>query len=205
MSSDGPIPDLVLETPRLLIRPMRSCDRDEFVRVHTISEAYFAPWMPARDDGRTLPEFFDFLLERSAARAAAGTGVRLVGLLKDPGVSGEPSRLVANLNLNNIVRGVFQNTDAGWSVSVDAAGMGLGTEGVGGMLDLALSPPPGGLGLHRVQANVIPRNIASLRVAEKCGFRREGVGQRMVCIAGRWEDHVMFAKLADEHWGSRAP
>jgi ribosomal-protein-alanine N-acetyltransferase len=199
MSAEFPIPDLSTETPRLLVRALRPADRDEVIRVHTISEAHFAPWWPVRDDGRTLAEHIDFLIDRARARAADGTGARYVGLLKVAGQTGEPTRLVAMLNLNNIVRGVFQNADAGWSVSVDCAGRGLGTEGVAAMLDLAFAPPPRGLGLHRVQANIIPNNTASLRLAEKCGFRREGLAREMLKIAGRWQDHAMFAKLASEH------
>lgn len=108
-------------------------------------------------------------------------------------------RIAGFFGLNNIVRGVFQNADAGWSVSADCLRMGLATEGVAALLDVAFAPPPRGLGLHRVQANVIPTNVASLKVAERCGFRREGVSLRMIEIDGRWQDHVNFAKLGDEH------
>lgn len=58
---------------------------------------------------------------------------------------------------------------------------------------------PSGLGLHRVQANVMPANVASLKIARNSGFREEGLGRRLLQINDRWEDHVMFAKLAEEH------
>lgn len=199
MWSDDPIPDLAIETARMIVRPLRASDRDEFVRMHTISEAHFAPWFPLREDGRTLPEHFDFVLDAACRRAAWGTGARYVGVLKEPGSSREPERIAGLFNLNNIVRGVFQNADAGWSVSVDCTGRELATEGVRALLDLAFNPPPRGLGLHRVQANIIAENVASLRVAAKCGFRREGVARAMLRIAGRWQDHIMHAKLAEEH------
>jgi [ribosomal protein S5]-alanine N-acetyltransferase len=54
------------------------------------------------------------------------------------------------------------------------------------------------LQLHHVQAAVIPRNRASVRVLEKAGFRREGHALRYLQIAGEWEDHDLFALLADE-------
>lgn len=199
MWPDDPIPDLSIETARMLVRPLRASDRDEFVRVHTISESHFAPWFPIRDDGRTLPEHFDFVLDTAARRAAAGTGARYVGLIKDSRRPDEPVRIAGFFSLNNIVRGIFQNADAGWSVSADFTGRGLATEGVRALLDLAFAPPPRGLGLHRVQANIIAENTASLRVAAKCGFRAEGVGRAMLRIAGRWQDHVLHAKLAEEH------
>jgi ribosomal-protein-alanine N-acetyltransferase len=44
----------------------------------------------------------------------------------------------------------------------------------------------------------MPSNGPSLRVAEKLGFRREGFAQRYLHIAGKWEDHILFAKLSDD-------
>ena len=67
------------------------------------------------------------------------------------------------------------------------------------MLDFAFAPPPTGIALHRVQANIIPNNAASVHVAQKCGFRLEGTAKRYLKIAGEWQDHAMYAKLAEEH------
>jgi len=64
---------------------------------------------------------------------------------------------------------------------------------------LAFAAPPVGLGLHRVQANVIPTNTGSVRVAEKAGFRMEGLGRNYLKIAGEWRDHVFYGKLSGEH------
>ena len=57
-------------------------------------------------------------------------------------------------------------------------------------------------GLHRVQPAVIPRNIRSIRVVEKAGFRREGRALRYLNIAGQWEDHDIFA-MTLEDWVQR--
>jgi len=53
-------------------------------------------------------------------------------------------------------------------------------------------------GLHRVQAAVVPRNAASARVLEKAGFHEEGLARRYLLINGAWEDHVLFALLAED-------
>jgi [ribosomal protein S5]-alanine N-acetyltransferase len=45
---------------------------------------------------------------------------------------------------------------------------------------------------------VMPRNRPSIRVLEKNGFRREGLAQRYLQIAGRWEDHAIYAITAEE-------
>lgn len=205
MSADGSnISSIRWRTARLLVRRLQACDRTEFMRVHEISREHLAPWEPLRPPGLTLEQFFDQQLARAERAAADGTSARMVGLLDD-GRGGTPSRIAGFFSLNNIVRGVFLNADAGWSVSVDCIGRGIATEGVSALLDIAFAPPPLGLGLHRVQANIQPPNVRSVRVAEKCGMRREGMALQMIQIAGEWRDHWMYAKLAHEHQPVGAP
>ena len=54
------------------------------------------------------------------------------------------------------------------------------------------------LALHRVQASILPRNTASLRVAEKCRFRHEGRGLRYMEINHVWEDHEIYALTTED-------
>jgi ribosomal-protein-alanine N-acetyltransferase len=173
-------------TARLVVRPLRLTDRGEWVRAMTVTRELAEPWMPRLAPGTSWDTVFD------RALAAAPASVKLVGILDDGRIGGW-------FSLNEIVRGPFRNAYAGWGVNAEVAGLGIATEGVLALLDLAFAAPPAGLGLHRVQANIIPRNARSIRVAEKAGFRREGVATRYLEIAGIWEDHAMYAKVCDEH------
>lgn len=193
MSVDHSIAFTELRTERLLLRPLREEDRAAFIVYHEKSREHLRPWSPRMPDGVTLDQFFTQQLERSQRGLKDGTVLRLGAFM----LAG--NALIGMFNLNNIVRGVFECADAGWQVGVEHTGHYLATEGVWALLDVAFAPPPLGLGLHRVQANVIPQNTASLRVAEKCGFRREGLAEKMLRINGAWQDHVMHAKLATEH------
>ena len=100
--------------------------------------------------------------------------------------------LVGRLALNQIVRGVFQNAYLGYSIGERWNGRGLASEAVGVAVEFAF----GDLGLHRVQAAVMPRNAASIRVLEKNGFREEGYAVGYLCINGVWEDHRIYARTA---------
>ena len=51
------------------------------------------------------------------------------------------------------------------------------------------------LELHRIEANVMPRNVASLRVLEKNGYINEGISQKYLNINGVWEDHYHMVIL----------
>jgi len=185
-------------TERLTLRPMLPSDRGAFISAHQVSREAFAPWYPHLPEVETSAMLFDRILSRGTRELETGTGLRLAAFLEDGSMAGW-------FNLNELVRGVFLCGFAGWSVRYDLWGQGLCTEGLNALLDLAFASEPIGLGLHRVQANIIPSNLASLRVAEKCGFRREGLAKRYLKIGGRWQDHWMTAKLAEEHTHTYMP
>jgi ribosomal-protein-alanine N-acetyltransferase len=106
--------------------------------------------------------------------------------------------IVGRVALGGVLRGAFQNAYLGYWVDEDRQNRGLMTEAVAAATAFAFGPA----GLHRVQAAVMPRNVASQRVLEKAGYRQEGLAQRYLCIAGQWEDHLLFATTAEE-WTPR--
>lgn len=176
----------VIRTLRLHLRPLAPGDRAEFVRIHALSREHFRPWVPRST--LTDDESFDRILSQNDDP----TILRLGGFLRD-------GRLAGIYSLTQIFRGHFQNAYAGWRTSIDQVGRGIATEAVRAMVFHALSPQAdGGLGLHRVQANIIPTNTASIRIAEKVGLRREGFALRYLEIDGRWQDHAMFAATAED-------
>jgi len=69
-------------------------------------------------------------------------------------------------------------------------------------LALALANAFGPLGLHRVEANIMPKNRASIALVRRAGFRREGYSPGYLEIAGRWAGHERWA-LTVEEWRRR--
>ena len=53
------------------------------------------------------------------------------------------------------------------------------------------------LGLHRLEANIQPGNLASIGLARSTGFEYEGYSPRYLKIKGNWCDHERWAVLAD--------
>ena len=61
----------------------------------------------------------------------------------------------------------------------------------------------GALRCHRVVATCQPENVASWRVMEKLGMRREAhFRQGLYQATGEWWDEYFYALLADEHFAA---
>ena len=60
------------------------------------------------------------------------------------------------------------------------------------------------LGLRRIEADVDPRNAASLRTLERLGFQREGLLRACWEVNGEVQDSVILGLLADEWRAAQA-
>jgi [ribosomal protein S5]-alanine N-acetyltransferase len=100
--------------------------------------------------------------------------------------------LVGYADVTNIVRGLFQSAYVGYYAFRGHERQGLMTEG----LKLVIRHAFDELGLHRLEANMQPGNVASIALARACGFRKEGYSPRYLKIGGRWRDHERWALLA---------
>lgn len=182
---------ILLRSERLLLRPLRPDDRDLWLANERDNAEFWRPTMPALDPALSPQDRWRLQLDRQAAAHAHGTGVRLAAFRE--------GQIIGTVNLNHITRGVFMNTALGWRVTQAAQGRGLAFEMVHRAIDYAFATPPAGQGLHRVEANIMPHNKRSLRLASRLGLRPEGLALRMLKINGEWRDHIIHAKLADEH------
>jgi ribosomal-protein-alanine N-acetyltransferase len=104
----------------------------------------------------------------------------------------DSEELVGVANISEIVRGALRSGYLGYYVFRPYERRGLMTEG----LRLVVRDAFLRLGLHRLEANVQPENHASIRLARRLGFRREGYSPRYLKIQGRWRDHERWALLA---------
>jgi len=174
------------ETERLLLRDLgpesAAAVRDYGLRTRD----FHAPWDPIRAaDYWELP----IVAERLRAQqedSRAGRALCLCVSHRD-----DPERIIGVANLRNIIRGALLSAHLGYGLAPDATGRGYMTEAVKEAVRIAFFD----LGLHRVEINIMPRNVRSLAVAERAGFVREGFSPRYLRINGAWEDHVRLARV----------
>jgi len=91
-----------------------------------------------------------------------------------------------------------RRAEVGYALRSDHWGRGLGSEAVSLAIDWALQA----LDLHRIEADIDPRNEASRRLLERLGFRSEGILRERFFVGDLASDSELFGLLADE-WRAR--
>ena len=102
-----------------------------------------------------------------------------------------PEKPIGTIALSNITRGVFQSCFLGYKIDFDHKEQGYMSEALFKMLQYAFSD----MKLHRIEANIMPRNLASLNLVQKFGFEHEGLAKKYLKINGVWEDHIHMVLL----------
>ncbi len=105
----------------------------------------------------------------------------------------QPSALLGTCTLASI-EWSDERAEVGFALLRDARGRGLMSEALGLLVAHAFED----LGLHRLEADVDPRNVGSLKLLERHGFVREGVLRDRYVIRGERQDAVLLGLLAGE-------
>ena len=170
------------------LRPLTVDDAEALLGLRLKNKDFLIPFEPEK------PERY-FTLTEQRRELEIGDEARLQDLRYVFGVYlAENDGLVGRISLDNVVRGAWQNATLGYFIDREHNGRGLGTEAVTLAVRVAFQE----IELHRVQAGVMPRNIASIRVLEKAGFRYEGMSPRYLRINGVWEDHNLYAITTED-------
>lgn len=186
----------IIQSERTALRFPTESDRDAFVALRQSSRAHLEPWEPIPPSGLDLnsPAAFD----RELANHNTEREQRWLVIERATG------SIVGRIALTNIERGPFQNARFGYWCGVGFEGKGLMTEAMRLAVSHCFRPlEQGGLGLHRVCANIMPTNTRSRALLQRVGFVKEGYSEKYLQIQGQWEDHERWAMTIERHHSER--
>jgi ribosomal-protein-alanine N-acetyltransferase len=182
-----------LETPiisgqGLFLRVPSLADYPEWAQLRAESRAFLTPWEPTWPADDLTRAAFRRRIRRYQTEIREDHSYPFFIFTQPDSV------LVGGVTLSNVTRGMTQTGTVGYWMGERHAGRGLMTRAVQALVPFAFNA----LRLHRLEAACLPHNAASMRLLLKVGFRREGLARGLVCINGRWQDHIVFALLADD-------
>ena len=178
-----------LEEGRVGLRPPRLRDATTWSSLRLRNEAWLAPWEPTSGEPWAVRHSVtSWPSALGSLRRLARAGVLL------PFMITYDDELVGQLTVNNVVRGALRSAQIGYWVDEGHANRGITTTAVAMATDHCFGP----VGLHRVEVDIRPENVRSRRVAEKLGFREEGLYVRYLDIDRGWRDHVSYALTVED-------
>jgi ribosomal-protein-alanine N-acetyltransferase len=169
------------------LRTPQMTDYAEWSTLREASRDFLKPWEPTWPADDLTRSAFRRRMRRYAEDFRTDQGYAFFIVRNDD------AALVGGLTLANIRRGVAQAASLGYWMGLPFARHGFMTTAVRTVIPFAFAT----LRLHRLEAACIPTNAGSIRLLEKNGFAREGYAREYLCINGIWQDHLLYARLAD--------
>ncbi len=163
-------------------------DYAQWVAVRGASRDFLRPWEPTWPSDDLTRGAFRYRVKRYYRDMREDAGYAFFIFTADDG------QLAGGLTLSHVRRGVAQTASLGYWISKDLARQGLMTTAVAAIVPFAFRV----LRLHRLEAACLPSNAASLALLRRSGFTEEGYARDFLKINGRWQDHVLFAIIADD-------
>lgn len=173
-------------TDRLLLLPATKELSGGVTAYYQRNRDFLTPFDPVRSEMFFTQSFQEMLLEEQEELAAQKKAYYFYLVPK-----ADPNRVIGLIGISSIVWGAFQSCFLGYKLDKDNLKKGYMHEALQEVIHFVFSV----LGLHRIEANVMPKNMASCNVLEKLGFHKEGLAKEYLCINGIWEDHIHYALL----------
>lgn len=163
------------------VRVRRLCDSDEaaFVAAARKSARLHEPWVTTP----TTEEEFRRYLKTYDGNAAYAY------VLEADVLGFESPQLVGYINIRQIEKRAYSRGVLGFATFAPYQRKGYMTAGLNQLVDIAFND----LGLHRLEAEVQPRNKASIGLIRKIRFRYEGYLPALVQIGDERKGHRLWA------------
>ncbi len=152
------------------------------------SRAFLEPWEPRWTADELERSAWRYRLRRYREDYAHGVAIAFFIFERTSGA------LLGGVTLGNIRHGVSQSGHIGYWIGERYAGRGYMVDALRLLARHAFET----MRLHRIEAACIPANRRSVRVLEKAGFTREGLLRSYLKINGGWQDHYLYALIADD-------
>jgi len=178
----------ILKGDGVFLRYPRVQDFVAWSRLRAESRSFLAPWEPVWATDELTKGAFRRRLKRYQREARLDSAYAFFVF------RAADNALLGGCTLSNVRRGVTQTCSLGYWMGERFARQGHMFDAIHALLPFIFRT----LGLHRIEAACLPTNEPSKNLLIKLGFRQEGLARGYIQINGEWQDHALFALLAEE-------
>lgn len=173
-------------TERLILRILTSGHSSEVLSFLTENKEFFEPFEPSKASNFYTLSYQRALLTYEYNSAIKMKGIRFWIYKKD-----SPEEIIGTVSFHNIQKGILQSCQIGYKFHNKYQGQGYATESLHKGIEIIFNE----LGLHRIEAYIMPSNTASIHFINSLGFLYEGKAIKNIKIQGSWEDHEQYSLI----------
>ena len=170
-----------ITTPRLVVRTLNVKDSPSLFSYRSLPSIYrFQSFRP-----NTIEEVEQFIIENTQYFDKEGTWHQVALELEDTVIGDMGLHFIGPMNLH---------CEVGYTLNPKYQHKGYAREAVEYVLKYLFEERK----KHKVLASVDPENIASIRLLEDLGFKREGVLRKSIYEENEWKDDMIYGMLEEE-------
>lgn len=176
-------------TKRLIIRRMQENDLPDFLAYQT--HPLVLQYMPV--EAMTEEQAISFLAQQAIVEIGDNGGYIAFGIYHR-----DDAKIIGEVGIYLLPK-IKSQGEIGWSLHPKYQGFGYATEAAEVLLAYGFAQ----LELHRITSGCDLRNVASFRLMERLGMRREGHLRQSKFMKDAWQDEYIYALLHHEWLSQR--
>lgn len=176
------LPDISLTAKNIYLRPPARQDADVWLALRAQNAQRLKKLEPRWPKDGLTRAFFKRRLARQIQDWNDDLGYPFLIFSKTD------KKLLGGVNINHVCRGAAQYATLGYWLDKKAEGHGYMSRALHLIQNFSFGP----LGLHRLNAAVLPGNTRSINLLKRAGFEEEGFAIQYIQIDGEWRDHILF-------------
>lgn len=176
----------VYTTERLVLKTLDQSYAEQAADYYSRNREFLKEWISIRSNDFYTAEFQKDKLIKDKKDIENKKFLRLWIFKKS-----DNERIIGTIAFNDIMWNASLSCHLGYRLDKDEINKGYITEAVKKGIDIIFDEYK----LHRIVAEIMPKNKASLKVAEKLNFVNEGISHKSMKINGIWEDHVRMVLI----------
>lgn len=177
---------LEYETERLVLKVLKPEYADMVLDFYNRDRELFERYEPDRPEGFYTRSFQATMLRAEYNLAIKKETLRFYVFLKE-----NPDEIIGTLCFHDINFYYYKNTELGYKFSSKFHHKGYAHEALEKAIDVVFSD----LGLHRIEAWILPGNDPSIKLLENLGFQYEGLCHANLLLKGEWKDHMQYSLI----------
>jgi len=177
-----------LSSSRLRLEPSRPEQADEVSEYYRRNRDFLSPWEPEREE-----QFYTAAVQQELLQQQVKSSDILVFWVR-LNSGDDAGRLIGFVKFSNIIRGPFQSCYLSYALDGEQTRRGYMSEALEAAIGYLFEFER----MHRIEANIVPENEASLRTVAGLGFEDEGISRSYLRINGCWRDHVHMVRLNEK-------